>query len=364
MNLSLNQLRAFHYAAECGSLTQAANLLFITQPAVSMQIKALEAQYGVRLIIRSKKKLELTEPGKRLYEITKKLFRLAVEAERVMLEEGDLPSAPLRIGSTKTLVRYLLAGCISRFRKSFPKIHIQINEGSSEGMMRSVLENRMDFAIIGRMSYPEKLEAIPFLQDELILLAGRGHPFYEIEEVSIEELNGQEIILREKGSGVRKVVEKTLEERGITVIPTIETENVDFIKELVVSTGGLTMLARMGLDEYLSENGVKAVRVAEGPLLLDIDIVINKERALSKADEAFLNVLAEERKFTSAISIGNIIICLGGKEFWHLIQNVPRLNVGNFCVKVRAAWNFFASTSYSGHPGLRQSKVKVLVVLA
>ena len=293
MDLSLNQLRAFYYTANSGSITRAADRLFITQPAVSLQIKALETQCGVLLFHRTKKTLQLTESGKRLYQVAIKIFSLVGEAERILSEESKFISDPLRIGSTKTLVRHFLAAYISRFRKAFPKIQIQVDEGSSEEMVKSLLENRNDLAIVGRLPYHEQLKAVPFIQDELVLLAAPGHPLCSKENVCIEDLKGENLILREKGSGTRRVIDRVFEEKNFFYSAFIETGNVDFLKEMVRTGNGVTMLARMGADRDLASGNLIALPLREGPFILDIDIVINRERTLSHADEEFLKVLMD-----------------------------------------------------------------------
>src|SRR4030042_7194475 len=110
LDLNLNQLKAFYYAATCGSISRAAEKLYISQPAVSMQIKALEEQHGVQLFIRKKKRLELTKPGKDLYELVERIFSLVGEAERLLAHYSGPDPDVLRIGSTKTRARYFLGG--------------------------------------------------------------------------------------------------------------------------------------------------------------------------------------------------------------------------------------------------------------
>lgn len=290
-DLNLNQLRAFYFAARCGSITLASEELFITQPAVSMQIKGLENQYGVQLFVRTKKKLELTEAGKRLYDLATRIFGLVAEAEQVLVHAKELEAGLLRIGSTKQLVRYLLAKHISRFQRSFPRIQIQIHEGSSREMVRSVQENQIDFAIVGRMEYDDKLEVIPFIQDELVLLVAPGHRLCAKEVVRVEDLIEENLIMREQGSGTRRLVERALKNTEITSTVYVESGNVDFIKELVAMGNGVTLLPRMGVDQDVDSGSLIMLPLERGRFVLDIDIVINKERPLSNADNVFLDYL-------------------------------------------------------------------------
>jgi DNA-binding transcriptional LysR family regulator len=290
-DLSLNQLRAFYFATKCGSISKAAERLFISQPAVSMQIKALEQRYNVTLFAGKGRNRELTEFGKKLFTISERIFGLIEEADELLHPDLTVSSHILKIGSTKTLVRYLLARYISRFQEAFPNIQIQIDEGSSGEMVQSVLENRNDLVIAGRVPYDRKLKVIPFIQDEVLLLAAPGHRLCERDGVTVEDLRGENLILREKGSGVRMLIEKIFAATGVVPSTFIETGNVDFIKELVAIGKGITMLARMGVDQDMGKGLLKAIPLRDGPFILDIDIVLHRERKLSRADEAFLNVL-------------------------------------------------------------------------
>ncbi|MEW6137100.1 MAG: LysR family transcriptional regulator [Thermodesulfobacteriota bacterium] len=288
--LNLNQLKAFYYAALCRSITVAADRLFITQPAVSMQIKAMEEQYGTQLFVRKKKKLELTDTGRRLYQVAKKIFGLVGQAEKILEGSREV----LRVGSSKTLVRYRLARYVSPFQQSHPHIQIQIHEGSSQEMVESVLRNEIDFAIVGRIQYEhERLDVIPFTEDEVVLLVSPDHHFCGRGKVSVQDLAGEQVILRERGSGTRRLVEKILENTSIVSAACIESGNVDFIKELVRIGRGITLLARMGADQDVSSGHLQIVPLVEGPFVLHIDIVKSKERTLSAADRAFLSILFE-----------------------------------------------------------------------
>jgi len=291
IDLSLNQLRAFHFAANCGSISRAAEQLFITQPGVSAQIKALEIRYKTQLFVRGKKRLELTDCGKRLHKITERIFELLEEADEVLSHPESALPAVLKIGSSKTLVRYLLARYIQRFRESFPRIQIQVNEGSSAEMVQGVLSNRNDLAIVGRVHYEPGLKIIPFIEDELVFLTAPGHRLCRKGTLSVENLKGENLILREMGSGTRRIVEELLEARGIIPSVFVETGNVDFIKELVKMSKAVTFLPRMGVDQDIAKGSLRAIPVQEGPFIMHIDVVVGNGKNLARAAAAFLKVL-------------------------------------------------------------------------
>ena len=291
LDLNLNQLRAFYFAARSRSISIAAEKLFISQPAVSMQIKAMEQQYGVRLLIRNKRGLDLTETGKVVYEIAEKIFALADEADKFLRNEPKKSSAMLKIGSTKTLVKFVMSGYIAKFREAYPRVQIQIDEGSSEEMIRSVLEDRNDLVIVGRLNYDERLKVIPFIRDEIVLVTAPEHPFRSRPQISIQDLRNENLILREKGSGTRRLVDEIFESQGFAPSAFIETGNVDFIKELVEMGKGISMLARMGVEPDVRDGRLIAIPILEGPFILGIDVIVKGQRELSEADKAFLEFL-------------------------------------------------------------------------
>ncbi|MFH1116838.1 MAG: LysR family transcriptional regulator [Pseudomonadota bacterium] len=308
-DLNLTQLKAFYFAATHGSFTLAAEKLFITQPAVSMQVKALEACYGVQLFVRRKKELQLTDVGDDLFQIAKRIFGMVREAENLLELAGEPKTEVLKIGSTKTLVRYVLAKYISTFQKSYPLVQIQIDDGSSREMVQSVLRNENDLAIVGRVTYDDSLQVIPFFEDELVLMAAPSHPLCKKAVVSIEDLKGESLILREKGSGTRELVERVLEKTSIVSSAIIESGNADFIKELVRIGDGITLLAEMGADEHVNRGDLRILPLKEGSFRLKIDIVYSKDRELSAIDEAFLKVLLEDHREMETLEepVGGVI---------------------------------------------------------
>ena len=124
--------------------------------------------------------------------------------DNLLKRDTETSKAILKIGSTKTLVRYLMSRYISKFREAYPTVQIQIDEGSSDEMIKSVLEDRNDLAIVGRLTYDEKLKVIPFSRDEIILVTAPGHHFCSRSAISIQDLRHENLILREKGSGNAK----------------------------------------------------------------------------------------------------------------------------------------------------------------
>ena len=172
LDLNLKQLKVFYYAAKHLSLTRAAEELFVTQPAVAMQLKSLEAHLQTALFIRKNNRLELTEAGSLCSGTLSEWSTSPMKPNGPCMDLKQTTGAILRIGATKTLARHLMPSYIPRFQELHPEIHIQLGDGSSRELMDSVLEGRIDLAIVGRVAYEPDLDFMPFPgheADELML---------------------------------------------------------------------------------------------------------------------------------------------------------------------------------------------------
>jgi DNA-binding transcriptional LysR family regulator len=292
--LNLNQLRVFHFVAQYGKFSLAAERLMVTPPAISMQLKALEEQYEAPLFKKFKKKLELTETGLRLFRITEKIFDLVDEADNLLTRAKGFPSSILDIGVTKTFLHTHFIPFVSRFQESFPDIQIHIHEGNSEEMVKSVLRDQNDLAVVGRVKYSEKIDFIHLFEGKLYLIVPVGHRLCERERVSIEDLDKETLVLKEKGSGTRMLVQNVLEEKGIFPRVIIETGNDECIGEVVKEGKGITIMARDGLKHEIEQGRLKGIPLLDEQMSFSIDVIFKKGKTLSSASHAFIKLLSEE----------------------------------------------------------------------
>lgn len=295
-DLNLKQLKVFYYVAKHLSFTRAAEELFISQPAVTMQISALESQYGLPLFSRKKNELSLTEAGAVLFPYSERLVELGFEAERALFNLKANPHGLLRIGTTKAFARYLLSPYILRYQSAFPGVRIKIEEGSSEEMAMSVVYGRNDLSIVGRIPFEETLESVPFPNhetDDLILAVPVDHPLADRPEARFEDLVDERLILREKGSGIRHLVLEAFRQRGLTPTVLLEAGNVDFIKELVERGAGVSILARMSVRNEVERGALKAVPLGEGGMQIHIQIVMPRKGYRPLAVTSFLESLRD-----------------------------------------------------------------------
>lgn len=295
-DLNLKQLKVFYYVAECLSFTQAAKELYITQPAVTKQIDAIEQQCETRFFTRDRQGLALTEAGSVLFSYAERIMRLASEAEQAVSDLKSNPHGVLRVGTTKTFARYLMPPYILRFHEAFPKIRIQLDEGSSQEMAASVLQGHNDLAVVGRVPYDPGLETMPFPDlscDPMVIAVPPTHRLASSSGVSLEEIRDEPLLLREKGSTVRRLILERFEARGVRPNILLEAGNVDFIKELVERGAGIGILGMMSIERELKEGTLVAVPIRADGFTIYVDLLLPKEGYRPMAARTFINFLVD-----------------------------------------------------------------------
>jgi len=294
MQVNLNQLRAFYFAAREKSVTKAAEVLYVTQPAVTMQIKALEQALGIKLFRKYGKQLELTEAGNVLFSYAEKMFEIAEQMEHALKGYKELAKGSLTIGTTRSFARHLMPGLLSRFQESFPGVKVILKEGSSQEIADGLVDFKYDLGIIGRLPTLNRLKAIPYTKEEFCLVTSPQHKFAGKGEVSYEELKNEPIIIREQGSGARYAILSLLRSKGIEPSVLVEAGSVEFIKEYVMKGQGLSFLYRPEIEMEAKMGLLTRLQMQGGPIFVQTDIVLPRDAGLSPSAQAFLR-LAEGR---------------------------------------------------------------------
>jgi DNA-binding transcriptional LysR family regulator len=294
MQINLNQLRAFHLAAREKNMTRAAEFLYVTQPAVTMQIKALENILGLKLIRKPGKDFQLTEVGEVLFGYTVKIFDIVEEMEHTLKGHIELTQGSFTLGTTRSFARHLMPALLSSFQERYPGVKVSLKVGSSQEIADGLTSFKYDLAIIGRLSYDSKLKAIPFTKEEFCVVTARWHRFAQKDSIPLRELQSEPIIIREAGSGARYAILSLLRSHGISPSVLIEAGSVEFIKEYVHQGRGVSILYWPEVEREVEMGLLHSLRLDEGPILIQTDIVFPKEVDLSPPAQEFLR-LAQEK---------------------------------------------------------------------
>lgn len=215
--MTLRHLRIFCAVLEQGSMSAAAQSLFLTQPSVSQAIRELEQHYSCVLFERMGRRLAVTPAGQRLYPRARALVEQFDELERTQSQEGQRQL--LRIGANLTVGSALLHNYLAHLERRCPGAEIQVYVSRSADLIQRLNENRLDLALTEALSDQPDYMQIPFSQDRILAAAHPEHPIFQLETVTPEALAAQRLLLRERGAGVREQFQRLMEARGLACKP-------------------------------------------------------------------------------------------------------------------------------------------------
>ncbi len=244
------QLRAFHAVASAGSYTRASQMLNVTQPTLSGQVKGLEEAYGLRLFQKRGRGVELTDLGRRLLEVTRRFFGLEAEAEQLLAGARGLSAGQLRVGAdAPTHVMPLLAA----FSRRHPGVRLSISFGNSGKVLEDLFARRSEIAVLADLPADPRIFALPLRKDRLVAFVERGHAWARRRGIQIEEVAGKRLVLREPGSTTRAIFEAALEERGIAPGEILEIGSREAVREAVAAGLGIGVVfeSEFGRDPRL-----------------------------------------------------------------------------------------------------------------
>ncbi|MCW3491702.1 LysR family transcriptional regulator [Dethiobacter alkaliphilus] len=260
MNLALIQV--FYEVSRSGSLTTAAEKLHISQPALSRQISSLEKEVGLDLFIRHSRGLQLTEPGRRLYEYAQKILSYADEAQRVLDEIKNIETGTLKIGVSKTIGSYLLPPVIAKFVETHPGVDISVELENRETLIRRTTDLAYDVVLLSGSFNEPGFYVETLLNDEIIALTSPNHK--ELTNIinNLERLNNELFILREVGSSTREFAESLMSGNNIKPHKIIELPSIEAIKRTVMAGIGITFLSKYTVFDELQNGTLKSVAVS------------------------------------------------------------------------------------------------------
>lgn len=313
MNITLRQLQVFEAVARRLNYTRAAEELFLSQPAVSMQIKQLEEQLGESLLEQMGKKIYLTEAGKEVYRYSRSIENQLNEMKMVLAEMKGLQHGKLTLTVAST-ANYFVPSLLGIFSKRHKGVTVDIDVTNRENLLKALAANTTDFAIMG--SPPEELgqelEAYPFMQNPLVMLASPDHPMAGRKYIPLQELAEETFIMREPGSGTRAAHERFFSEHGISgFAKTMEMNSNEAIKQAVQAGLGLGVLSIHTMEVELMLKRLVILNVEGFPIMRHWYIVHRRGKRFSAMAQAFKEFVLNEAqsllKLPSADSMANTV---------------------------------------------------------
>jgi aminoethylphosphonate catabolism LysR family transcriptional regulator len=289
--ISHAHLRSFHAVATHGSFTRAAEMLHITQPTLSGQVKELEERYGTKLFVRHGRRIELTDIGKSAFSITRLMFRHEEEVEHLLQSARALTSGELRVAADSP---YIATPLLAQFQRLYPGIQISIQYGNSQQLMSWIESRRCDVAFLPNIPQgDDRLFSIPLPPDRLVVFVSQDHDWAERRSISIEELVKQRVILREKGSRTRSIFEEAVAQAGHVLNDVMEISGREGVREAVAAGFGIGIVAE---NELLADSRLRALPVSNAELVHAEYVVCLQEMRSLRVNDAFLGMVGASQK--------------------------------------------------------------------
>jgi len=292
--MSLYQLHIFKTVADKKSFSGAAQNLFISQPAVSMHIKSLEEHFGTRLFDRNTQQVTITEAGRILYEYTDKILSLLDEAEKDISKLTGRIQGQLSVGASFTLGEYVIPKILGSFKKQHPQVRALLQVTNTEHIVNLVLKQELDFGLVENRVDNPGLIAKHFLQDELIVVLPTNHPLAEHQLILIDELVALPLVLREQGSGTRKITEDRLKEEGVNLFAlnvVMELGSTEAVKGAVEAGFGATIISKWAVQKELKLGTLVPVKIIDVSLIRKFYVIYNKDKFQTSVVEEFISFL-------------------------------------------------------------------------
>jgi len=281
------RLKVFRAVAQNLSFREAAKHLFLTQPAVTLQVKALENDLGVRLFDRSANGISLTRQGSVLLAYANKLAQLVSEAEQALTTDDGEPSGELSLGASTTIAQYVLPWLLRAFLDENPRVQVSLQSGNTREIVRLLLEDKVSLGLIEGPARDRGVHVERFMEDELVLITP---PNFESEQLSCRELAASTLLLREHGSGSRQVVESALEKAGLKLksfTKVMELDSTEAIKSAVEVGLGVGFVSRWAISKELDLGVLKTVQVARIRITRHLTLISRTGPELQGLADAF-----------------------------------------------------------------------------
>jgi LysR family transcriptional regulator, transcriptional activator of the cysJI operon len=289
----MDPLKVFVTVIEQQNFSRAGDILNLSQPGVSLHIRNLENELGTKLIYRSPKQVQITEPGKILYRHAKQMLNHYETAKREINEFNNVVSGTMKIGASFTIGEYYLPRVLAEFAAQYPMVDIQIIISNSNDVIQGIRSNKLDIGLIeGETDYKD-IDVRPFMNDEMIVVVPPDHPLSQMDLIEGNMLQNQTWVLREQGSGTRTYSDKLLSSLELNIKKTFIFTSIQGVKEAVMAGLGIALLSRLTVQKELKSNELKTFHLKNEPLIRPFSIVKKLDFEASKAMELFLRKVEE-----------------------------------------------------------------------
>lgn len=285
--MDLTYLRTLVVVANQGAVGLAAEILGVTQPALSRRLQLLEEELGAELLERDGRGVRLTEMGRLAVAEAQGIIERYERLKEDISRHVRLQAGVVRVGGGATAVSYLLPRAIGAFRRQHPDVRFEVREAGSRDVENAVRSEALELGVVTMPTSLSELDVEPLLVDRIVLVAGKGNPLAKKQRVSLGELQGQTLVGFEGGSAIRLLIDAALREAEVSMNVVMELRSIAAILEMVETTGSLAFVSEMGAER------ARVVQVRGLRVERQLALIRKSGRALSPAASAFCEQVRE-----------------------------------------------------------------------
>ncbi|MDQ3803078.1 MAG: LysR family transcriptional regulator [Acidobacteriota bacterium] len=293
--MQIETLKIFCDLVETRSFSQAAERNFVTQSAVSQQVRGLEEKFKRRLLerVRGRRDLNLTQAGEAFYEASREVLRAYAQLEESMRQLTGTVSGTVRVATVYSVGLHELPPVVRKFMTSYPQAKIDLEYSRTTRIVRDVLSGAVELGVV---AFPEKrrgLEVVTLDGDRLVLICSPAHPFAKRKKVAAADLQGQDFVLFERDIPTRRATDRVLRAHGVTVHRVAEFDNIETIKRAVEAGLGVAVVPRPSVLDEQRSGQLAVVPLAEAEWKRSVGIIYRSDRVLGTAARKFIELLTK-----------------------------------------------------------------------
>ncbi len=290
--MHIETLKVFCDLIDTGSFSIAAAQNFVTQSAVSQQIRTLETRYGRKLVERTKRRVHPTPAGEIVYEISKDIVNRYRALEGRVQAFSNIVAGTVRVATVHSVGLYEFSDELKRYVKAYPNVNIRLEYKKSNQIYDEVISGNLDVGVIAYPSKRPQIRLIPFREDRLVMICTPAHPLARLKAVPIARLDGERFVGFEKDIPTHKAIERIFQKHGVRVNYVAELDNVEVIKRIVEVGTGVAIVPEPAAAPEVQSRSLVAIPFLDEGFVRQLGIILREGRHFSPAAEKFIETLA------------------------------------------------------------------------
>ena len=285
--MNFRKLKIFFETAKCLNMTKVAKSMYISQPSISQAIAELESDLDVKLFDRIGKRLYLTHDGEVYFEYSRRILNLYEEANSIIRSSKEGQKGKIIIGASTTIGIYILPKLIKEFNELHKNIEISLIIENTQLIEELIIENKVDIALVEGYVKSNELEVFDIGKDELVFISNPNNPIFLKDKITLKDLENENFIMRESGSGTREIIENYLIKQGCNYNVYMELGNTEAIVKVVETGLGIACVSCKAIEKRINDGLIKEIKIDDIKVNRDLYLIYHKDKLVVVTDDVY-----------------------------------------------------------------------------